>query len=277
MHNSLFFSFKELKHLLSIILHHVCFLLQVENFRLEHNDIKIIHSGAVIQNSRYITLLGNEIGNLKFLAIDTDVYNFTFEENKVNYIALESMVVSNSTIVSVTKNSFYHIEQFGLTWLQPRLEGGKLIFSSNHFYEFMPGTLIFYYSVHNKNLEIQNNIFHMEQCDCGTQRLIRQMTDANNETLSTFYKERIDIYRMFTETSYCIDGAENKHNLSDKCKLPESGTVPFLITFGILMICVLLIVSVVIKMRKNWCKRGHKGTVAYHSTLINLDMSDDDE
>lgn len=251
----------------------------VENFSLEHSTIKIIHSSAVFQDSNYITFLGNKIDKLQFLAIDSDVYNFTFVENEVNSLALESMVVNNSTIVSVTKNSFYHIEQFGLTWLQPRMEGGSLIFSSNHLYEFTPGTLIFYNSVHNKNLQIKNNMFHMGHCDCDSHQLIRQMTDANNETLSNFYKERIDIYDLFIDTSYCIDETDRKHNLTEICKLPESGLVFFLITFGILIISALLIICVVRKIYKNSCKQRHKDKEAHHSTLINLITvsSDEDE
>lgn len=246
---------------------------------MEHSIIKIIHSSAVFQDSNYITFLGNKIDKLQFLAIDSDVYNFTFVENEVNSLALESMVVNNSTIVSVTKNSFYHIEQFGLTWLQPRMEGGSLIFSSNHLYEFTPGTLIFYNSVHNKNLQIKNNMFHMGHCDCDSHQLIRQMTDANNETLSNFYKERIDIYDLFIDTSYCIDETDKKHNLTEICKLPESGLVFFLITFGILIISALLIICVVRKIYKNSCKQRHKDKEAHHSTLINLITvsSDEDE
>ncbi|XP_037777389.1 uncharacterized protein LOC119574277 [Penaeus monodon] len=250
----------------------------VENFSLEHNTIKIIHSSAVFQDSSYITFLGNKIDKLQFLAIDSDVYNFTFVENEVNYIALESMVVNNSTIVSVTKNSFYHIEQFGFTWLQPRMQG-SLIFSSNHFQEFMPGTLLFYYSVHNKNLQIKNNMFHMGHCDCDSHQLIRQMTDANNDTFSSFYKERMDIYSLFIESSYCIDNTGKKHNLTEICKLPESGLSFFLITLGILIISALLIICVVIKMYKNRCRERHKHKEAYNSTLINLITvsSDEDE
>ncbi|XP_063586604.1 uncharacterized protein LOC134764042 [Penaeus indicus] len=250
----------------------------VENFSLEHNIIKIIHSSAVFQDSSYITFLGNKIDKLQFLAIDSDVYNFTFVENEVKYLALESMVVNNSTIVSVTKNSFYHIEQFGLTWLQPRMKG-SLIFSSNHFHEFKPGTLLFYYSVHNKNLQIKNNMFHMGNCDCDSQQLIGQMTDANNDTLSSFYKERMDIYGMFIDSSYCIDKTEKKHKLTEICELPESRLAFFLITFGILIISALLIICVVRKMYKNRCRWRHKGKEAYHSTLINLMTisSDEDE
>nr|XP_045601905.1 uncharacterized protein LOC123760338 [Procambarus clarkii] len=192
----------------------------VHTFALENNYIGTVSTGAIIQESEKTIIHHNYVGYLSFLSLDTDTHNFTLQANTIKNVALESLVVSNATFIQIINNEFFHIESFGLTSLHSTSQEGSMVFSDNIFHKHEPGSLIFYSTVFNKKLIIQNNVFKSTNCNCSFLSYIRKMTEINDSVTHSFTGEREKAYELFIDSSLCFD-KERKYKLSYLCKESE--------------------------------------------------------
>lgn len=257
----------------------------VHQFLLENNTINNILPSAIFHDSNYTAILGNSIENLNLLSVEVSTYNFTLRNNTFQRITCESIKVNNATSIQVVGNTFFHIERNSFVWLRPITENGSTMFAENHFYEYDRGSLLFYHTIYNRHLEIHLNVMHTSTCDCDTVDLIKKMTEADNDTIKDFHKQRFTTYEMLRESSACMDENGEEYTvfvLCDDSKLPVSW-VPVTIAFLMLVpICGILLLYMERQYkclkRRNWSLNSRDvNPFNYSANMAYEDDSENDE
>lgn len=211
---------------------------------LQNNTIDKVLPSALMLDSQETLIENNSIGNLSFLSLDSDTQNFTLKGNTIKSLALKSLEVNATNEIVIINNTFFYIEQYALSSLRSSHNKGSLEFSSNHLYTDEEGSLAFYSAVINKNLKIENNTLHMETCDCGTLRLLDNMTSKNT------IRHKTNVYELFKNTSFCCDKGGNATKLTDVCKKhphpgkKNTGRASLIVAIILVILCGVLILIV---------------------------------
>lgn len=211
---------------------------------LQNNTIDNVLTSALMLDSQETLIENNSIGNLSFLSLDSNTQNFTLKGNTIKSLALQSLAVNATNEIVIVNNTFFYIEQYALSSLRSSYNKGSLEFSSNHLYTHGEGSLVFYSAVINKNLEIENNKLHMETCDCGTLRLLDNMTSKNS------IRQKTIVYELFETTTFCCDKGGNATKLTDICKKhphhgnTNTGRASLIVAIMLVILCGVLILIV---------------------------------
>ncbi|XP_076047157.1 uncharacterized protein LOC143028633 isoform X1 [Oratosquilla oratoria] len=248
---------------------------KVDKFILKNNSIHTIKTGAILHRSTTSSILNNVIEKIDFLGIDIISKDLFFASNKIKYMTFDAVDVKNTSFIQVENNIFEKLDRLSFTWLRPAFYEGKLTFVGNKFYAQNRGILLFHFGVYNQYLNLSNNIFIIDQCDCKSFKVaINRMTEADNKSIPIFLQERQYTADLLLHSSFCQD----KHNRylvgKSLCKNSSNSTL-IVISFtlaGLFLVIIILLVAY-IKRKKQYEYR--RKVITYELSYMSVENSSD--